>query len=61
MSLILGVAACRDKKVVEAEKIVKEWIGKTIAFPENFQCNILGRDTTQDICNSLHKEYNILL
>jgi hypothetical protein len=58
---LFGLTACKEKKVVEAEKIVKEWIGKTIAFPENFQCNILGRDTTQDICNSLHKEYNILL
>jgi hypothetical protein len=56
-----GLTACKDKKVVEAEKIVKEWIGKTIVFPENFQCNVLGHDTVQDICNSLHKEYNILL
>jgi hypothetical protein len=61
MSLVFGLTACRDKKVVEAEKIVKEWVGKTIVFPENFQCNIFGQDTTQDICNSLHKEYNILL
>lgn len=27
-----GLTVCRDKKVVEAEKIVNEWIEKTVIF-----------------------------
>jgi hypothetical protein len=30
----LNFVSCRDKKVVEAERIVKEWIGKEILFPD---------------------------
>jgi hypothetical protein len=58
----VGLIACRDKKVVEAEKIIKEWYGKTIVFPENLKCSILGMDTASDICSNLfQRDYKILL
>jgi hypothetical protein len=57
----VGLVACRDKRVVEAEKVVKEWKGKTIVFPENLQCSVLGKDTVSNICSDLfQRDYKIL-
>ena len=51
--------SCKDKRVVEAEKIVKEWTGKTIRFPEGVKCKIMGNDT---ICAELfEKPYKVLV
>jgi hypothetical protein len=51
-----------DKKLAEANSIVKEWVGKTIRFPTDFQCNALGEDTTSVMCTGLiEAEYKILL
>jgi hypothetical protein len=49
-------------RIDEAEKIVSEWTGKEIKFPENVLCAVLGRDTISELCdNNFHKEYKILL
>jgi hypothetical protein len=58
----LFFTACKNKKIVEVENIVKEWKGREIQFPENLQCTILGKDTIPDICTaSFQKNYKILL
>jgi hypothetical protein len=61
--LPLGFSTCKKNyKRTEAEKIVAEWIGKTIQFPQDYSCNILGKDTVSDLCSGLfQKEYKILL
>ncbi|GHT87646.1 hypothetical protein FACS189474_0960 [Bacteroidia bacterium] len=61
--LVLGCFACKkDNKKTEAERIVKEWMGKEIQFPDDYQCSILGNDTTSNFCKNLfQKEYKILL
>jgi hypothetical protein len=52
--LLTGFVSCKeDKKRSEAEKIIAEWIGKTIQFSEDIQCNILGKDTTTSLCSDL--------
>jgi hypothetical protein len=64
LSVILFVSfQCKEnKKHAEASRVVKEWMGKTIQFPEDAQCNILGKDTIPGLCSgAFHKEYKILL
>jgi hypothetical protein len=63
MIILVGVFACKEnKKRTEAEKIVAEWTGKTIQFPEDVSCNILGKDTVSGLCSDLFQsEYKILL
>jgi hypothetical protein len=59
--LVYCFNACKDKKLIEAERMVKEWVGKTVKFPENPECFILGRDTISDVCADLfQKDYKIL-
>ena len=54
--------SCRDKRREEVTKILKEWTGKEIRFPENLSCYVLGKDTLQEFCNeNFHKEYKILM
>ena len=57
------VYSCKDyKKRKEIEKIVNEWTGKEILFPENISCYIAGQDTLPQICNTLfQREFKILL
>ena len=59
--VLLGLFSCKkDEKRTEAEKIVKEWIGKEIKFPADYECNLLGKDTT--LCTELlDARYKILL
>jgi hypothetical protein len=60
--LTVFVSCKEDKKRSEAEKIIAEWVGKEIKFPEDIQCNILGKDTTASLCSDLLlREYKILL
>jgi hypothetical protein len=63
ITLSLGFSACKKNyKKIEAEKTVKEWINKTIQFPEGFSCSISGKDTNSVACSDLlQKEYKILL
>ncbi|GHV28183.1 hypothetical protein FACS1894176_10620 [Bacteroidia bacterium] len=60
--LAIGFCACKNKGQSEAEKMVQEWVGKTIQFPEDYQCHWGINDTTATICNELFsKEYKVLL
>ena len=57
------VCSCKsDKQREGAAKIVNEWIGKEILFPENFSCYVSGKDTLSELCSEqFQKEYKILL
>jgi hypothetical protein len=61
--LSIGLFSCKKNgKRIETEKIITEWIGKEIRFPDNFQCNVLGKDTASALCSGLlDAEYKILL
>jgi len=57
------IYSCKDnKKRDEATKIVSEWMGKEIRFPENVSCYVSGKDTLSELCNEyFQKEFKILL
>jgi len=63
--IILGIClfSCKDnRKREDVTKVVKEWTGKEIRFPDNVLCYILGKDTLPELCNEcLKKKYKILL
>jgi hypothetical protein len=50
--LILTLFACKDKKLAEAQQIVSEWVGTEIRIPDDFQCVVMGKDTTSAACHS---------
>ena len=60
---IIFLFSCKDHRTrKEIEKILKEWIGKEILFPENILCYVAGKDTLPELCNELfQKEYKILM
>ncbi|MDR2805609.1 MAG: DUF1573 domain-containing protein [Dysgonamonadaceae bacterium] len=60
---IVMLASCKmNSKQTEIEQIIQTWVGKKIIFPDEFQCNSLGRDTIRDLCaDLLSAEYKILL
>jgi hypothetical protein len=59
---VLSVSCKENKKQIEIEKILTEWVGKEIQFPKDCQCDVLGKDTTSNLCTDLFgKEYKILL
>ncbi|MDR0506068.1 MAG: DUF1573 domain-containing protein [Dysgonamonadaceae bacterium] len=52
----------KEDKKNETERIVKEWAGKSIQFPEAYQCSFSGKDTLPELCIAeLNAEYKILL
>ena len=52
-------SSCEDKNRADAAKIVKEWTGKEIKFPQELFCTSMGTDTT---CVDLYSDnYKILL
>ena len=57
------VCSCKDnKKREDAAKIVNEWIGKEILFPESVPCFASGKDAIPELCSEqFQKEYKILL
>ena len=61
--LTFSLSSCKeDRRREEVARIVNEWIGKEIKFPENMPCFVLGKDTLPEFCDeSFHKEYKILL
>jgi hypothetical protein len=62
VTLILCFSACKNRKLIEVQHVVDEWIGKTIKFPENPKCYVFGKDTIANMCGDLYrKEYKILL
>jgi len=57
------VCSCKSNKQKEdAAKIVNEWIGKEIKFPENISCYFSGIDTIPELCSEqFKKDFKILL
>jgi len=57
------IYSCKEKKKrEEVAKIVNEWIGKEIRFPDNVPCYVSGKDTLSELCNAnFQKEFKILL
>jgi hypothetical protein len=55
--------SCKDNsRKDEISKIVHEWIGKEIRFPEYVPCYVSGRDALPELCDEFFlKEYKILL
>ena len=52
-------SSCKDIQYENATKIVKEWTGKEIKFPQGLSCTSMGTDTT---CVDLYSDnYKILL
>lgn len=59
---ILFSACQQDKKQIEAEKVVKVWMGKEVLLPENIPCSVLGKDTKFEQYDGLFDaEYKVLL
>ena len=63
LSCTMIFTGCKpDKKRIEAEQIVKEWLGKKILFPENSKCSVQRKDTTIAFCKGLFDtEFKVLL
>ena len=43
--IFLAFLACRESRKEEITRLVKEWQGKTIVFPENLPFTMYGKDT----------------
>jgi len=63
--LLVGCSVCSCKnhnKRNEIIKIVNEWAGKEILFPENVPCYAVGKESSPKLCDSwFQKEFKILL
>jgi hypothetical protein len=59
--LFLSIIACKDKKLMEAQGIVGEWMGKEIRFPDNVLCAVMGKDTVLDACQALNTNSQVLI
>ena len=64
--IIFSVCSCEYKKkkgeIAEITKIVAEWTGKEILFPEDVPCYVSGKDTLSMFCNEhFQKEFKILM
>jgi hypothetical protein len=59
---VLGFTACRDNKIVGLEKVLTEWIGKTILFPDIKPVYIFGDSLNHTFkTDTIAKNYKILL
>ena len=58
-----SIFSCKEnKRRSEIEKIVAEWTGKEILFPEGVSCYVAGKDALPEYCNEwFQKEYKILM
>ena len=61
--VVCSVCSCKDnKKQKEIVKMVSEWTGKEILFPENLPCYVSGKETLQGFCDEyFDKEFKILM
>lgn len=61
--IIICFFSCRkNDRREEASRIVREWTGKEIKFPENVSCFVLGKDTLTEVCKECYqKDLKILL
>lgn len=59
-STIIIITSCRqDQNFSDAEKVVAEWMGKTIYFPSDVRCTYMGKDTAYT--NNRNTPYKIVL
>jgi hypothetical protein len=60
---VLSVYSCKDKKRRnEVAKMVREWTGREILFPENVPCYVAGKEMQLEFCSEwFEKEYKILM
>jgi len=57
--LLLGLVSCKkESNRAEAEKMVAEWVGKTISFPADIECSYMGKDT---VCPDINTPYKVLV
>jgi len=61
--IVIFFVSCKDnKKRDEVAKIVGEWMGKKILFPEGVPCYVAGKETFPELCDELlRKEFKILM
>jgi hypothetical protein len=60
--VFIGAIACKNRIDPEAERIIKEWAGKTVIFPEHIPClHSIKKDTIKECMSNSDKEYKILL
>jgi len=63
--VVCSVCSCKDnknKKQGEIVKIVSEWAGKEILFPESLTCYVYGKEKLPGFCiEYFQKEFKILL
>ena len=51
-----------SKKRSEIEKVLSEWTGKEILFPEDVPCYVAGKDTLPELCaEGYRKDFKILM
>ena len=60
---VISASSCKkNERKEEIGKLVIEWTGKEIKFPENLPCYVSGLETSPESCDdSFHKEFKILL
>ncbi|MDR1221453.1 MAG: hypothetical protein LBL07_01055 [Tannerella sp.] len=59
MLIVLCFSSCKNKQKSDAIKIVAEWTGKEVRFPEGIPCTSMGKDTA---CPDLYNDnYRIML
>lgn len=61
LSVCLSFVACRSAQTREAEKIVKEWVGKTIVFPDDVSCYSIDKERSGDCPSPAAEKYKVLL
>ena len=63
MFIAVCFLSCKeDKRKEYATKIVNEWTGKEIKFPENIPCYVSGQEAIPEFCDDcFQKDYKILL
>lgn len=61
--LVLSCASCNNStRKADVKKIVTEWAGKVIQFPEDVNCYVMGKDTISSLCScKFTADYKILL
>jgi len=61
--VIFCINSCKDnRRKADISKVLTEWIGKEIQFPNCVPCCVAGRDTVLDLCNEkFQKDFKILL
>lgn len=63
LAFCLLLPSCKtSNRKKEAKKLVAAWISKEIHFPDSTACNVLGKDTFQNLCEQLYNaDYKVLL